>query len=235
MIYFVPEHGGTNPKFAEAFAKGSGLEITESREWVGGEWIGFGSPHNWESLRQARKAGVPWIYGDHGYFGRGEYYRVTRNAFQCDGVSGHGVGSAAIPEIAPWRRGNHVLVCPPHENIAVLMGFSVHDWLTDVAFRLTHNTDRTVKVRDRFADKPLAADLKDCHAVVTWTSNVAVDALIAGVPVFCTGECASSPMGRTDPINIEYPRYPDDRRAWLCVLACNQWTLDEIAEGKVWE
>lgn len=45
--------------------------------------------------------------------------------------------------------------------------------------------------------------------MVTWTSNAAVDALLAGVPVFCTGDCAASVMGRSDPINIEYPYYPD--------------------------
>ncbi|MEQ8504625.1 MAG: hypothetical protein RIB80_04815 [Rhodospirillales bacterium] len=70
--------------------------------------------------------------------------------------------------------------------------------------------------------------------MVTWTSNAAVDALLAGVPVFCTGDCAASVMGRSDPINIEYPYYPDNRYEWAATLAANQWTLDEIASGMMW-
>lgn len=234
MIYSVPEHGGTNPKFAAAFAKGSGLPITESREWLGGPWYGFGSPHNWESLRSARKAGAEWIYGDHAYFGRGEYFRVTRNAFQWVGKCVRRTPPNVT--IADWRcSGRHVLVCPPDDLITRLVGFDENVWLDDVLTRLRNNTDRPIKIRQRDAVTTLDGDLQDAHALVTWTSNAAVDALLAGVPVFCTGDCAASVMGRSDPINIEYPYYPDNRYEWAATLAANQWTLDEIASGMMWE
>lgn len=236
MIYSVPEHGGTNPKFAAAFAKGSGLPITESRDWLGGLWAGFGSPHNWESLRSARKAGADWVYGDHGYFGRGEYFRVTRGAFQwLDGWS-HLQRREPGVAVQPWRtNGRHVLVCPPDDLITRLVGFDENVWLDDVLTRLRNNTDRPIKVRRRDAVTTLDGDLQDAWTLVTWTSNAAVDALLAGVPVFCTGDCAASVMGRSDPINIEYPYYPDNRYEWAATLAANQWTLDEIASGMAWE
>ena len=72
---------------------------------------------------------------------------------------------------------------------------------------------------------PLAVDLKDCHAVVVHSSNVAVDALLAGVPVFCTVPCAAYRMGYADLSKIESPLYPDDREQWAWNLADQQWTL----------
>jgi hypothetical protein len=61
-----------------------------------------------------------------------------------------------------------------------------------------------------------------------------VDALLAGVPVFCTAPCAAQTMGHTDPALIETPLYPDDRERWARVLAANQWTLDEMRDGACW-
>jgi hypothetical protein len=233
-VYSVPQQGGTNPKFAEAFARGSGAPIVTDHEYRGGAWVGFGSPVSWRSLSDARCQGATWYYGDHGYFNRGEYYRITRNAFQHDGCG----DAAPLAGAQPWRRdGRHVLVCPPDDKIAVLMGFDEHVWLQDVLDRLRNNSDRPVKIRTRDHEyqRPLERDLDDAWALVTWGSNAAVEALMYGVPVFCTGDCASSRMGRSDPINIEYPYYPDDRDEWAGVLAANQWTLDEIASGIAWE
>lgn len=237
LVYNVPQHGGTNPKFNEAFAKGSGLTLTESTEYQGGGWAGFGSLHNWQSLTDARKAGHDWIYGDHGYFGRGEYFRITKNAFQHSGTGATSDRDWQIPPMQPWCiNGSYVLVCPPDDKIANLMGFDEKAWLRDVLTRLRNNTDRTIKVRtrDKEQEYPLEQDLAGAWALVTWGSNAAVEAVLYGVPVFCTGDCAASVMGRLDPINIEYPYYPDNRYEWAATLAANQWTLDEIASGMAW-
>lgn len=236
LIYSASRHGGTNPLFNAAFAVGSGLPIVDDGVYRGGWWIGFGSPHTWDSLTAARKAGEDWFYGDHGYFHRGTYYRITRNGFQHDGCGNRRRDPGVV--IEPWRTGGaHVLVCPPDDKIAALMGFDHHAWLRDVLERLGNNTDRMVIVRPRNHEqmRPLAADLADAWALITWASNAAVEAVIAGVPVFCTGDCAASVMGRSDPINIEYPHRPDDRYEWAAALAANQWTLDEIRSGIAWK
>lgn len=77
----------------------------------------------------------------------------------------------------------------------------------------------------------MAEDLKGAHALVTYMSNTSVEALLAGVPVFCTGPCAAASMGLHDLAQIEAPYYPDDRQRWFELLAENQWTLKEVAAG----
>lgn len=195
------------------------------------------------TLHQATREGRPWVYADRGYFGATigtDYtgtFRLTRDALQHDGrgeTNGERLRKRGI-RIKPWRRsGTHVLVCPPGDVFASSIGgFDAGHWLRDVLAGLRQSTDRAIVVREksRRGSTPLSAQLADCFALVTYTSNAATEALLAGVPVFCTGSCAASSMGRSDIGMIEEPVYPDDRERWAGVLADNQWTLDEIRKG----
>lgn len=78
----------------------------------------------------------------------------------------------------------------------------------------------------------LADALADCRAVVTHHSNVALDALIAGVPICVErGVCTpfSTPMCRLwDPIK------PDGRLDLLTAISWMQWTPTEMASGECW-
>jgi len=234
VTVYVNRSERTSPRFGAMFARGCGAHVVDDDDARPGAWAGFGSPARWASLTACRKAGRPWYYGDHGYFDRGKRYRITRDAFQHDGVGQPDY--TRLPRAPrPWRTwGNHVLVCPPDDKIAALRGFDAVAWRADVASRLRANTDREIRWRERNANQPLEADLEGAWALVTWASNTAVDALMAGVPVICTMDCAASSMGLSDPVNIEYPRYPDNRDEWAAVLAANQWTMQEIASGMAW-
>lgn len=199
-------------------------------------------------LEAAQSEGRPWVYVDRGYFRATQgsdysgYFRVTRDAWQR-------VDRGPAPltldwderwrrlklEIAPWRRrGEHVLVCPPGETYSQAVGkFAADRWLATTLRTLERSTDREVRVRPK-ADRdvrPLAADLKNCHALVTFMSNTAAEALLAGVPVFCDPRCAAAPVALTDLERIEEPWLPDLRYEWAVRLAANQWTLDELAAG----
>lgn len=236
-VSYTVETEQTAPRFAAAFAKGCGGEVSSMFQ-PARAWAGFGSPKTWEHLRAIRKAGLPWFYGDHAYFGRRVYYRITRDAYQHSGAGetdGRRLETLGI-KVQPWQRsGADVLVCPPDWGWSRLMATDPNLWLADVQRKLKANTDRAIVIRKRNSTAPLADDLARAWAVVTYTSNVAVDALLAGVPVFVTGDCAARSMGRSDPVNIEFPRRPDDRERWAGVLADNQWTMDEIAAGSAWE
>jgi hypothetical protein len=206
----------------------------------GRSWAGFGSQATWPGLEETRAAGLDWWYGDHAYFKRFRFYRVTRNAYQH-----HGVGTPDWPrwkalnlEIAPWQNGGrHVLVCPPSAVWAELIGFDAAQWFVDVMETLRAATDRPIYVRTRNKANygvPLAQDLVGCHCLVTHSSNAAVDALLAGVPVICTSACAARVMGRADPAMVEEPIRHRERVEWAAVLAGQQWAMDEIKTGDCW-
>lgn len=195
-------------------------------------------------LERAWDEGRPWLYMDNGYFRPGHfngYFRATLGAYQHAGL-----GDAAPADyrrwfnlhlkLQPWRAsGGHVLVCLQTERWFELHRESRAQWLASVVEQLQRHTDRPIRVREKPEKKDagasLAGDLEDCWAVVSHTSNAAVDALLAGVPVFTTGACAAASMGLQDLSAIERPFLPDDRERWAAVLAANQWTLEEMRQG----
>ena len=236
--YRVPTEG-TSPHWCEAFAKGAGGRVTESRRLLKGDMALFGSPKLWRIFTQAREQGRTFYYGDHAYFRRFEYYRITKNALVREPVPVDGVDDSRFNllgvKIERWRSdGAHVLVCPPDDLFSSLIGLDAHKWLDDALATLAANTEREIRVRDRFSTGPLTDDLVGCHALVTYHSNAAVEALCFGVPVFVTGFGAAKNMGYVDLSKIEAPRYPVGRYEWACALANSQWTLDEMASGKAW-
>jgi len=229
----------TSPKWCAAFARGCGGSVVHDSTQRPGPIAMFGSSAIWGVLSTAQRERRDWYYGDHGYFGRGRYFRCTKNAYQHDG------SGLAAPnrlrqldiEIKPWRRfGDHVLVCPPDDGFADLMGFSATAWLAKALITLARSTDREIRVRERATNGvTLRQDLRDCWVLVTYVSNAAVEALIAGVPVICTDKCAALRMGHSNLSMVEYPVYPTDREQWARNLAAQQWTLSEMASGQCWE
>jgi hypothetical protein len=161
--------------------------------------------------------------------------------------------------IQPWRAGGkHVLVCPPLRLAGATWGYDADEWLRVTLKTLRKHTPRELRVRLKMSwndnktrntagfegsDKPtnssmmtpMADDLIDCHAVVVRTSNCAVEAVLAGVPVFCTHSCAAEPMGLMDLAQIESPVRPEGRERWAALLASNQWSLAEMRSGFAWK
>lgn len=253
--YAVPGEN-TSPRFAWAFAEGvhavepeCDVMVSTDDRLEAGSVAMFGSPARWDILNRAREAGRTWFYGDHGYFGRGRFYRITKNAFQATTLrpwterGGARVRQLGV-NIQPWRKGGrHVLVCPPDASYAHLMersGVPIErpdDWGVWAREQLSIYTDRPVRVRERSAAGgmvSLAEDLQGCHALVTFMSNAAVEAAVLGVPVFVLGPAAGRAIGLSDLAHIERPDYPDTRPEFVCTLASQQWTLDEIRAGDAW-
>lgn len=57
---------------------------------------------------------------------------------------------------------------------------------------------------------------------------------VYSVPTERTSPRFARALAETDLTRIETPRYPRDRRRWAAVLADNQWTFAEMAEGAAW-
>jgi hypothetical protein len=251
-VYQTPQ--GKNRKICEAFAAGSGGKIVPPYPLQpDGDVFMFGILRGvLPTLWRAQAEGRAYYFGDNGYFrpakrlSSGGYIRVTRNAFQHDGAGEAG------PErwqrlkltIQPWRTtGSHIVVCPPARLWSIACRIDADQWLKDTLATLKQHTDRPLRVRKKMSYKeatapggvPLPEDLKDAWALATYSSNAAVEALLAGVPVFCTAPCAAYRMGSPDLTTIETPQMLDDRERWVCVLADNQWTLDELSTGTAWQ
>jgi len=232
-----------------AFAAGARAPIVPPAPLLRGDVMMYGALRGLlPTLMQAQREGRTWFYADNGYLKPGHYrghYRITRNALQHDGRG------TARPDrwrrlgltIEPWRRsGRHVVICPPGRLFGALFGFDADQWLSDTLDVLRRHTDRELRVRVKMSWQevktpticPLADDLRDAWALVTHSSNAAVEAGLAGVPVFVTAQCGASRIALTDLTRIEDPAMPDDREEWAAVLAANQWTLAEMREGLCW-
>lgn len=243
--YAVPSEL-TSPHFCAALAQGLGAAYTTEPRLQDGDVALFGSPVLWDLLLEARDQGRAWFYGDHAYFGKRRYYRITRNAFMATGrepIRGGGARLARLGvEIQAWRRGGrHILVCPPgaiHGGLVARAGVAIQqpeNWGAWARAELRKFTDRPIKTRTKDqarSGRPLEADLKDCWALVCFMSNVGVQAALAGIPVFVLGPAAARTVGCDDLSKIESPAYPDNRYEFACSLAAQQWTLEEIAAGE---
>jgi len=224
--------------FARAFANGSGGRVDFGTTLLPGPLAMFGSSERWPLLQEAISDGREWFYGDHAYFGRFEYYRVTRNNYQHDGTGKHKQDRFKMfgRPVQPWRKeGRDILICPNSQVYYGLFGMNVDVWLKDVTDTLKQHTDRPLVVRWKKDDIPITKALKDAWAVVAFTSASAIDGLLAGVPCFVTGEFAAPyRMGTPDLRRIESPVYPQDREQFMWNLAYQQWTLAEISNGVAW-
>lgn len=203
------------------------------------------------------------VYVDLGYWGRHEggrwtgYHKVVVNSrhpttyFRRIPKPDDRLSMFHV-EPSPWRRegdGKHILLVGMSEKAAQHVGFEAEQWEYSVVDELRYCRTREIIYRPKpnwsgaraipgstFSGRKrdLADDLNNCWAVVTHHSNAAVEALMLGVPVFCTTGVAA-PMGK-DPFSGELyePYYPPDRAQWAADLAYTQWSVEEIRQGLAW-
>lgn len=194
--------------------------------------------------QQAKREGREVYYLDNAYFDstRQVYFRATLNGLQHTGLGqsdGKRFARLNIP-IRPWRRsGSHIVICPQSDSFMREVAGYPGNWLEDTLKLLRERTDRELRVRPWNGNKAawyatLPDDLKDCWAVVTYSSASAITAMLSGVPAICTAEdCISRSMaGLVD--DIELPPMPDCRLEWAQVVADQQWTTEEMRTGLAW-
>src|SRR5690349_14872075 len=196
-----------------------------------------------ELMQQVMDAGEPYVFVDRAYFGGGpgtNCLRVVPSAYQHHWLERWPTDrleaiQSQVPScrLQDWRaQGAHVLLVPPSEAVCQLFGLG--DWGAAMYRRLQDCFDGPIVVSRKGDGIPARKHFPNCWAVVTWTSNVAVEAVLAGVPAFVSPASAAWPVALgLDALEarIEKPYLADNRLAWAAALAYGQFDLSEIKSG----
>lgn len=131
--------------------------------------------------------------------------------------------------LEPWRTGKRVILCGQVGAYSPDW-FSEEGWYSAVSDHCTHF--RPHPMGDNPTGLPTATDFSDCKVAVVLNSSIAVQAIMAGIPVVTmdAGSMAWPITGHT----IDDIRTPD-REEWCHWLAWCQWSHDEIEEGRLWD
>jgi len=217
---------------------------------------------NRDLLDGYRVAGKKAIYVDLGYWAREGQTGHHKLGLNSRHPTAYFQRRAHAPDrwrrlnvtIQPWRAANPaapIIVAGMSGKGALAEGFHPQEWERKAIAELRKHTQRRIIYRPKpnwTGSRPIdGADfqkgdsqgrdvpvvLRNCHAIVTHHSNVAVDALLAGVPVFSV-EGIAAKLGLSDLSKIETPVYPDGREQWAYDAAYTQWTVPEMASGAPW-
>ncbi len=247
-ICYLNPAKANNRTMLEAFAEGSGAEITEKLEIVPGRpAVFYGVDRQTLQLwREVSQSGHPYFYVDNGYFRSkwqgGDHFRITRDAPQCSGL-GESTGDrwrALGLQIQPWRRkGTVIMIACQSDFWHERHGHgSAAQFAEKTRIALRQFTERPIMIRAKpvkgHSEPPLLQALNNCWAVVTHSSMVALEGLLCGVPAFTTAPSALTPVTSAGVGSIEAPTYPNDLERWAGVLADNQWSMKEIRDGTAW-
>lgn len=241
----------TSVAVCDAMRQGTGARIFHSKRGLADENDAFfyGVLRGNAKLRKhCVQEGRTYFLADNGYMRAHHfdgYYRITRNNFLHSGRGEPDYGRLERlgVRISPWqKRGDYIVIIVPAPAYNSAWRFDGDAWVRRVKGEMRGHTKRPFVLRrnpmlDRRcepAQPGLQEQLSGAWAVVTHDSNVAIDALLMGVPVFATGESPARRLGNTDLTQIDSPMYSDEREDMLAVLAANQWTLDELRTGQAW-
>lgn len=162
-----------------------------------------------------------------------------------------------------WKKdGSLILLCPPTDAIINFYGnenwlddiiiqlrkytdrpFKIKFKKIVEAGKIKNYTKRTSlkRVNNHWANKyenyvcerPIQEDYEKAWCLITFSSTIALEAILNGIPVVCGEECCAYPVAQTLD-KIENPEYPDIYK-WLCTLANHQFSREEMANGYAWK
>lgn len=245
MVAAFLNRGGAGNPVIRAFAEGLGCRLAyadDEPELLQDIPVVWGVLRGSDRiLAQAKAQDLYYYYIDHAYFhrGHGKTYRIARNGYEAGAIRRCPPDrwNALGLSIQPWRKeGREIIVCPPTEFF--MQAHGCPDWLQTTLASLEALTDRPIIVREKPKAGediiPLEKMLETAHALVTHSSNVAIEAVCLGTPVFVAPSSAAASIGQVDLRDIERPVYAD-REPWLAHLAYNQFSFDEIRSGAAWK
>ena len=112
--------------------------------------------------------------------------------------------------------------------------FELH---AQLGFRLVQEGIKDIRFSDGAAT-PWAEDIQDAYCTVTYTSGMAVDSVLAGIPTIAcdVGNFAwGISSNHVDEIGDVRKANSTDIRHWLKQMAACQWSASEMRSGQVWD
>lgn len=201
------------------------------------------------AAHEAKKVGASLIVAENGYVSKRSttehYYALARDGHNGSGFWFVGDEDRWTPlerTIQPWHDnptghiliadqrgiGSDIMKCPRpfYEPLLPKLKsiFARHDKKMKPEFRLRAHPGR------HGAQRSLHEDMKGARAVVTWASNVANEALLAGYPTFRVAPFHVNEAALTDLSLMPNPPQTDRLSAFR-KLAWAQWSLTEISDS----
>lgn len=199
-----------------------------------------------DCYHECERANVDWWNVDRGFFKANHlngYYRLGYRHLQplfdptrsCDSSRWNKLSI----ELKPWRilEAGHVLICPPTAALGMFYDINISKWIEDTIEKLPDFLRSQVIVRTKNDPVPLDAVLAVTRLVVTHSSNVALEAVVQGIPAIASTGIVQS-WNRLTPkdagdLTIDILEQ-FDRQALVNQAAWSQWTLAEFREGLPW-
>lgn len=207
-----------------------------------------------EIMRKQTEANRLTIVIEKGFIDRDEYYMVGMNGLNnrayfnnddCDDLRWNQLDKK-IKQMN--LNGKNIVICGQVPSDASVQAVDIVDWYGLLIKQIRDISQRPIVFRPHplalnttpefigttRSHKTLQEDFDDAYCVVTYNSNTAVDAVIAGVPVvaFDCGSMVWDICGKS--VNsIEFPLIPfaKDIDQWANNIAYAQWNIDEFRQG----
>jgi len=197
-------------------------------------------------IENQRSNGDDYLVMECGYLGD----REKNISLGFNGLNGHATfphldearGRSWYPQIKPWRpAGDYYLITaqvPGDENLADCRDYA--GWLRSLPQTFNglpvliryHPKGAVQGVKHQAIDGDLADNIAGAAGVWTWSSNSAVDALLAGKPVTTHSDGSICRIYTAKSINCQVPE--PNRQRMVDQLASYQWTTAEIRNGAAW-
>ena len=246
LLRFQPQSIRTTQLFTAllAAAKRAGVDVTVTDTYQGrSDWLllwGAGSPLRWPAMTAHLARGGHLITFDLAYWARYEKFRVSidgphpeawvmRQDWPNNRLKADRVQTGTL-----WDPAGPVLVAGLGDKARVQYGAAIVDAWEHGMMVECRARGWTVQYRAKHSTAvPIERALQGKSLVVTWHSNVAVDAIRMGVPVVCVhGAAAAVCPSELPPSGPVPPLAAALRDRFLANLAWFQWAPSEA--GACW-
>ncbi len=256
LLAFTPQSQRADVVLASlARTAPASVRVVRSHSYQGGsDWLvlwGPGHPARVEPMRRQLAAGGHVIACDLAYWDRDRKVRVSIDAphphawvMRRDWPTTR-VTADAIAVSTAWKPSGPVLVAGIGDKARVQYGAAVAEWEATM-IAAARARGRVVQYRPKrpgpvprgttpASTGSIEAALRGTSLVITWHSNVAVDAIRLGIPVICQDGAAAAVCPSDFPVAGEPQPLPAPvRDRFLGNLAWFQWAPSEAPQLWTW-